>query len=135
VQAARRNDRYEALSVRDSGQHRRLIEQGAAIPIGLPQKTARNGVSVEDLRQQRLESFIGPRWESFVVVSILDLVGEQCEAFAYRHEEREEIDLILEWRDRAPPERWAIEVAGRKFGNHSSNHFAASLRSLGRRRK
>lgn len=128
---ARRNDQYEALYVRDSGLHRRLIERSAAIPLDLLRKAARNGVSVEELRQQHLNDFVGPRWESFVVVSILDLVGERCHAFAYRHEERDEIDLILEWRDRSPPERWAIEVASRKFGNHPSSHFAGSCEYLG----
>lgn len=127
---ARRNSQYEALYVRDSGLHRRLVEQSAAIPLGLPDKAARNGVSVEELRQQRLNGFVGPRWESFVVVGILDLVGDQCHAFAYRHEERDEIDLILEWRDRSPTERWAIEVAGRKFGHHPSSHFAESCDHL-----
>jgi hypothetical protein len=128
---ARRNDLYEALYVRDSGLHRRLIVQGAAIPPDLPQKAARIGVAVEELRQQHLNGFIGSRWESFVVVSILELVSERCHAFAYRHEERDEIDLILEWRDRSPPERWAIEVAGRKFGRHPSSHFAESCDFLG----
>lgn len=128
---ARRNDRYEALYFRDSGLHRRLIEQSAAISLDLLEKAARNRVSVEELRQQHLNGFVGPRWESFVVVSILDLVGERCYAFAYRHEERDEIDLILEWRDRSPPERWAIEVAGRKFGHHPSSHFAGSCDYLG----
>jgi hypothetical protein len=128
---ARRNDQYEVLYVRDSGLHRRLIELSVTIPLDLPEKAARNGVSVEELRRQRLTPFVGPRWESFVVVSILDLVGERCHAFAYRHEERDEIDLILEWLDRTPPERWAIEVAGRKFGHHPSSHFAESCEFLG----
>lgn len=128
---ARGNDRYEALYVRDSGLHRRLIEQSAAIPSDLLDRACRNGGSVEELRQQRLNGFVGPRWESFVVVSIIDLVDERCRAFAYRHEERDEIDLILEWRDSSPPERWAIEVAGRKFGHHPSNHFAGSCDYLG----
>lgn len=128
---ARQNDRYEALYVRDSGLHRRLIDQSPAIPPGALEKAARNGVSVEELRQQRLNTFVGPRWESFVVVSILDLVGERCHAFAYRDKERDEIDLILEWRDRSPCERWAIEVASRKFGHHPSTHFAGSCDYLG----
>ena len=128
---ARRNDGYEALYVRDSGLHRRLIDQSTAISPELLEKAARNSVSVDELRQQRLNGFDGPRWESFVVVSILDLVGERCNAFAYRHEEREEIDLILEWRDRSPTERWAIEVAGRRFGHHPSRHFAGSCVHLG----
>lgn len=128
---ARRNDLYEALYVRDSGLHRRLIDRGVTISPALLEKAARNGVAVEELRQQHLNGFVGPRWESFVVVSILDLVGERCHAFAYRHEERDEIDLILEWRDRSPPERWAIEVAGHKFGHHPSSHFAESCDYLG----
>ena len=128
---ARRNDGYEALYVRDSGLDRRLTDQSAVISPELLEKAARKGVSVDELRQQRLNAFDGPRWESFVVVSILDLVGERCNAFAYRHEERDEIDLILEWRDRSPTERWAIEVAGRKFGHHPSSHFAGSCEHLG----
>lgn len=128
---AGRNDQYEALFFRDSGLHRRLVEQSASIPRDLSEKAARKGVSVEELRQQRLDAFVGPRWESFVVVSILDLVGDRCDAFAYRHEERDEIDLILEWRDRSPHERWAIEVTGRKFEHHPSGHFAASCDYLG----
>lgn len=128
---ARRNDQREALYVRDSGLHRRLIEQSVVIPPDLLEKASRNGVSVEELRQRRLDSFVGPRWESFVVVGVLDLVGERCHAFAYRHAERDEIDLILEWHDRSAHERWAIEVAGRKFGRHPSSHFAESCDYLG----
>lgn len=128
---ARRNDQYEALYFRDSGLHRRLIEQSDAIPRDLLEKLARKGVSVEKLRQLHFNEFVGPRWESFAVVGILDLVGKLCYAFAYRHEERDEIDLILEWQDRSPPERWAIEVAGLKFGHHPSSHFAGSCEYLG----
>ncbi|WP_421852669.1 hypothetical protein [Novosphingobium sp.] len=128
---ARRNDGYEALYVRDSGLHRRLIFQSPTIFLEMLDRAGRKGGSVDELRQQRLNGFIGPRWESFVVVSILDLVGERCKAFAYRHEERDEIDLILEWRDRSPTERWAIEVASRKFANHPSSSFAGSCDYLG----
>lgn len=127
---ARRNDGYEALYVRDSGLHRRMIEQSATIRLSVPAKFRHDEVVVEKLRQQHLNRFVGHRWESFVVVSILDLVGERCNAFAYRHDERDEIDLILEWRDRSPAERWAIEVAGRRFENHPSSHFAASCNHL-----
>lgn len=127
---ARRNDRYEALYFRDSGMHRRLIDQSVAIRPDLLAKTRRRGVSLEELRREHLERFVGPRWESFVIVSILDLVGERCHAFAYRHVERDEIDLILEWRDRFPPERWAVEVAGSKFNHHPASHFEESCRFL-----
>lgn len=128
---ARRNDLFEVLYLRDSGLHRRLIDLRAVMPRRLIEEAKRHGADVDELCRKYLDSFVGSRWESFVVVSILDLVGERCHAFAYRHEERDEIDLILEWCDRSPRERWAIEVASRKFENHPASHFAESCDFLG----
>lgn len=134
--SARRNNTYELLYFRDSGLHRRLVERrsvkhSVTFSSRDAAKAEKLGVSLEDIRLTRLADYQPKRWEAFVVVSILDLVGARCEAFAYRNNETAEIDLILEWRDRSPTERWAIEVASRKFNRHPSDHFSGSCDHLG----
>jgi hypothetical protein len=123
----RHNDTHEVLYFRDSGIHRRLIERTLS-----PGDQGRlDAKAIENLRAQRLASYLSKRWEAFVVTTILDYVGNRCNAFAFRHEERSEIDLVLEWNDRTPPERWAIEVASKKFNTHPSHHFAEECHYLG----
>ena len=125
----RLNDSHELLYFRDSGIHRRLIERTVSLDIG---EHGRLGTdAMQGLRAQRVESYVPKRWEAFVVTTIIDLVGDRCGAFAYRHEETREIDLVLEWTDRTPPERWAIEVASRKFNTHPSPYFAEECQYLG----
>ena len=125
----RRNDTHELLYFRDSGIHRRLLERTVIVDRRARQRGG--GAGAEDLRVRRLESYVPKRWEAFVITTIIDLVGERCDAFAYRHEETREIDLVLEWRDKAPPERWAIEVASRKFNTHPARYFADECEHLG----
>jgi hypothetical protein len=83
------------------------------------------------LRARKIGSYVPKRWEALVVTTIIDLVGDRCNAFAYRHEETREIDLMLEWNDSGSPERWAIEIASRKFNTHPSPYFAEECRYLG----
>ena len=124
----RRNDTHELLYFRDSGIHRRLIER--TVILGRVEGT-RLDADIERLIAQRAASYVPKRWEAFVVTTIIDLVGERCRPFAYRHEETREIDLVLEWVDRTPPERWAIEVASRKFNTHPHSYFAEECQYLG----
>jgi hypothetical protein len=128
---ARRNDAFELLYFRDSGLHRRLIEQTFFVDPRDSARAAKAGVSLEQVRRFRLTAYEPKRWEAFVVISLLDLVGDHCAAFAYRNDETAEIDLILEWQDCSPPERWAVEVASRKFDRHPSDHFHHSCAHLG----
>lgn len=121
----RRNKTHEVLYFRDSGIHRRLIERTVN---GSKQS---HSEAVEKIRKSYLEDFVPKRWEAFVINSIIDLVGERCNSFAYRHEETREIDLILEWHDRTPTERWAIEVCSRKYNRHPSGYFSEECRYLG----
>lgn len=125
----RLNDTHELLYFRDSGLHRRLIERTESLDVG--ERNRLNTSAMEVLRAQRLKSYVPKRWEAFVVTTIIDLVGDRCSAFAYRHEESREIDLVLEWTDCTPPERWAIEVASRKFNTHPSPYFAEECQYLG----
>lgn len=121
----RRNNTHEVLYFRDSGIHRRLIERTLEYS-----EKGRLG-AIKELQTGRLEGFVPKRWEAFVVNTIIDLVGDRCNAFAYRHEETREIDLILEWNDRTPVERWAIEVCSVKYNTHPSWYFAEECGYLG----
>ena len=123
----RQNDTHEVLYFRDSGIHRRLIER--TLDVG--EQANSDSASIEDMRKRHLESFEGKRWEAFVVNTIIDLVGRCCNAFAFRHEERSEIDLVLEWTDRNPAERWAIEVASLKWNTHPNVYFEDECNHLG----
>lgn len=123
----RRNNTHEVLYFRDSGIHRRLIER----TLGYGENVSSGTNTVDGTREHRLASYDGKRWEAFVVNTIIDLVRDRCNAFAYRHEETREIDLVLEWNDGAPAERWAIEVASVKFNTHPSRYFAEECRHLG----
>lgn len=125
----RRNDTHELLYFRDSGIHRRLIERTAT--VALPKRDRWNDAAAEERRAKRLERYVPKRWEAFVVTTIVDLVGQRCGAFAYRHEETREIDLVLEWIGQSPPQRWAIEVASRKFNTHPGRYFAEECEYLG----
>jgi hypothetical protein len=125
----RQNDTHELLYFRDSGIHRRLIERTVTFDRG--QHYRLDTDALECLRAQQIESYVPKRWEAFVVTTVIDLVGDRCDAFAYRHEETREIDLVLEWNDRGSPERWAIEVASRKFNTHPSRYFAEECQYLG----
>lgn len=124
----RRNNTHEVIYFRDSGIHRRLIERTIE---GYQQ--GRLG-EIRGLQKDRLEGFVPKRWEAFVVNTIIDLIGDRCNAFAYRHEETREIDLILEWHDRTPVERWAIEICSKKFNTHPSRYFAEECEYLGAKR-
>ena len=127
----RRNDTHELLYFRDSGLHRRLIERTYMVSPSDEAKAAKMGVLLDKVRRDRLSGYDPRRWEAFVVVSIIDLVGSRCDSFAYRDRERDEIDLILEWRDGLRVDRWAIEVASRSFKGHPSGHFPRSCDHLG----
>ncbi|MBT9373124.1 hypothetical protein [Rhizobium sp. CSW-27] len=125
----RQNDTHELLYFRDSGIHRRLIERTVALN-GIRDQLLDSDIP-EDTRFERIKTYEPKRWEAFVVTTIVDLVGSRCDAFAYRHEETREIDLVLEWKDHAPPERWAIEVTSIKFNTHPSGYFAEECEHLG----
>lgn len=125
----RRNDTHELLYFRDSGIHRRLVERN--LTLGRRDGKRVGARALEHWSAKQLESYVPRRWEAFAVTTIADLVDRRCEAFAYRHEETREIDLVLEWLDRSPPERWAIEVTSRKFNTHPSGYFAEECEFLG----
>lgn len=119
------NDTHEIIYFRDSGVHRRLIARSLTLKeSSLSPRAYANHVN-------RLERFVPKRWEAFVVTTILDLVRDRCVAYAYRHEETREIDLVLEWSDRSPREKWAIEVASAKFNTHPADYFADECAHLG----
>lgn len=125
----RQNDTHELIYFRDSGIHRRLIER--TFTLNGIRDHLLDGEELEKMRSERIRIYEPKRWEAFVVTTIVDLVGSRCDAFAYRHEETREIDLVLEWRDRVPPERWAIEVTSIKYNNHPSWYFAEECVHLG----
>lgn len=91
------NDTHEVLYFRDSGIHRRLIERTVTVDQGAKDRFGSD--AKEGLRTQRVEAYVAKRWEAFVITTIIDLVADRCGAFAYRHEETREIDLVQEWND------------------------------------
>jgi predicted AAA+ superfamily ATPase len=52
-------------------------------------------------------SLMGGSWEGFCIETLICAVGDEVQAFHYRLNDKDEIDLVLEF---SPSRRWAIEI-------------------------
>jgi len=65
---------------------------------------------------------MGDSWEGFCIETLVGAVGDRAQAFYYRWNDQDEIDLVLEF---SPTRRWAIEIKHGKDPKPSAGFYRA----------